>query len=71
MTIHLQKFVDRVRGAEAKGAKDLVISLSDAKDLHADITRLLLRLQELQQDSKGNQDKSESITVKIEGGSFR
>lgn len=71
MTIHLQKFVDRVRGAEAKGAKDLVISLSDAKDLHADITRLLLRLQELQQDSKGNQDIPESITVKIEGGNFR
>ena len=38
MTIHLNKFVDRVRGFEARGAKDFVMSLTDAKDMHADIT---------------------------------
>jgi hypothetical protein len=71
MTIHLQKFVDRVRGAEAKGARDLILSISDAKDLHADITRLLLRLQEFQQGSKDNNDQNQIVAVKIEGGTFR
>ena len=49
MTIHLQKFVDRVRGQEARGARDLVMTMNEARDLHADITRLLLTLQALQE----------------------
>jgi hypothetical protein len=39
MTIHLQKFVDRVRGQEARGARDFVMTMNEARDLHADITR--------------------------------
>ena len=49
MTIHLQKFVDRVRGHEARGARDFVMSMTDAKDLHADITRLMLELHDLRE----------------------
>jgi hypothetical protein len=47
MTIHLTKFVDRVRGHEARGARDFVMTMTDAKDLHADITRLLVELRDL------------------------
>jgi hypothetical protein len=70
MTIHLQKFVDRVRGHEARGAKDLVISMSDAKDLHADLTRLLLELQDLRKQQVVNSQEEKTITVQIGGGSF-
>jgi hypothetical protein len=70
MTIHLQKFVDRVRGHEARGAKDLVISMSDAKDLHADLTRLLLELQDLRKQQVVNSQEDKTITVQIGGGSF-
>ena len=45
MTIHLTKFVDRVVGNRAKGARDFIMSQKDAEDLHADVTRLLLELQ--------------------------
>ena len=69
MTVHLQKFVDRVRGHEARGARDFVMSMSDAKDLHADITRLLLSLQTLQEHVKTDA-KEDVITVQIEGGQF-
>jgi hypothetical protein len=69
MTVHLQKFVDRVRGHESRGAKDFVMTMTDAKDLHADITRLMLDLYQLRQDSiKPPQDSV--ITVQVEGGSF-
>jgi hypothetical protein len=67
MTVHLQKFVDRVRGHEARGSRDFVMSMSDAKDLHADITRLLLTLQTLQENIKAEE---EAITVQIGGGQF-
>ena len=68
MTIHLQKFVDRVRGQEARGARDLVMTMNEARDLHADITRLLLTLQNLQQQMKTA--ANETVTVEIQGGEF-
>lgn len=66
MSIFLQKFVDRVRGLEARGAKDFTMSMTDAKDLHADITRLLIDLQTLRVKDAGE----EVITVKMDGGTF-
>ena len=69
MTIHPQKFVDRVRGQEARGARDLVMTMNEARDLHADITRLLLALQSLQ-EHKIITATEETIKVEIQGGSF-
>lgn len=70
MTIHLQKFVDRVRGADARGARDFTMSMADAKDLHADITRLLLDLQQLRELAVEKTQNNEPITVEVRGGSF-
>ena len=70
MTIHLQKFVDRVRGHEARGARDFVMSITDAKDLHADITRLLIDLQTLRETTVKTPQADEVITVQMNGGSF-
>ena len=69
MTIHLQRFVDRIRGAEARGARDFTMSMADAKNLHADITGLLLDLHTLKENSTDKQTNS-TITVEVDGGSF-
>ena len=69
MTIHLQKFVDRVRGQEARGARDLVMTINEARDLHADITRLLLALQSLQ-EQQTKIAAQDVIKVEMQGGSF-
>lgn len=69
MSIHLQKFVDRVRGFEARGARDFTMSMSDAKDLHADITRLLIDLQNLREQAS-NAQEDQVITVEMDGGKF-
>jgi hypothetical protein len=69
MTIHLTKFVDRVRGQEARGVKDFVMSMTDAKDLHADITRLLIDLQTLREQAIITQE-DQVITLKMDGGTF-
>jgi hypothetical protein len=67
--MHLQKFVDRVRGHEARGSRDFVMTMTEAKDLHADITRLLLQLQDLQAQAVKNRT-DEVIQVQIGGGQF-
>jgi hypothetical protein len=66
MSIHINRFVDNVKAHESRGAKDFVIPMRDAKDLHADITKLLLVVTQLQQDSQ----KEQVITVELSGKSF-
>jgi len=67
--IHLERFVDRLRGQEARGARDFVMSIADAKDLHADITRLLLLVETLRGQVNVNQNQP-VITVEVDGGQF-
>jgi hypothetical protein len=69
MTMHIQKFVDRVRGHEARGARDFVMTMNEAKDLHADITRLLLSLQTLQEQATKT-NNAEVVQVEMQGGQF-
>jgi len=70
VSIHLQKFVDRVRGFEARGAREFTMSIQDAKDLHADITRMLIDLQTLRENAAAKSQEPEVITVQMDGGTF-
>ena len=53
--IHINRFLDRISSAEAKKLKQVSMSLSDAKGLHTDITKLLLHLQDTADKSKVDQ----------------
>ena len=67
--MHIQKIVDRVRGHEARGARDFVMTMNEARDLHADITRLLINLQTLQEQATKT-NNTEVVQVEIGGGQF-
>ena len=69
MSLHINRFVDAIKAAESRGQRDLTISLRDAKDLHGDITKLLLTLEGMR--GQKVQDKQETITVELSGGSFK
>jgi hypothetical protein len=69
MSIHIQKFIERVQGFEARAAKDFTMSMKDAKDLHADITRLLLTVNQLREMTVAAQ-QNDKISIEVEGGSF-
>jgi hypothetical protein len=69
MSIHLQRFIERLQGFEARGAKDFIMPIADAKGMHADLTRLLLELTNLK-EAVILAREDEVITVKVEGGSF-
>lgn len=68
MSLHIHRFVDAIKAAESRGQRDLQISIRDAKDLHGDITKLLVTLEELREQSTQN---SEVIEVQLTGGSFK
>ena len=69
MSIHLQKFIERVRNNDARGGKDFVMPMKDAKGMAADLTELLLELRTLQQAALNGQT-DQVIELKIDGGKF-
>jgi len=69
LSIHLQKFIERVRGNDARGGKDFVMPMKDAKGMAADLTELLLELRSLKEAALLPQ-KEEVIEIKLSGGKF-
>lgn len=67
MSLHINRFIDLIKAQESRGGRDINMSLRDAKDLHADITKLLLVLESLRQPV---QTQEEVIKVEITGGTF-
>jgi len=69
VSLHINRFINRVQGQDARGGRDLVMTMTEAKDLLADITRLLLDLETVRRDVV-NANSEETITIKMDGGSF-
>jgi len=68
MSLHINRFVDNIKAHESRNARDFTMTMRDAKDLQADITKLLLTLQVMHEQSIQRQ---EPITVELAGGSFK
>lgn len=67
MSLHINRFIDNIKAHEARGQRDFSMSMRDAKDLHADITKLLLILQQQQESAS----KDQVVEVVVAGGSFK
>lgn len=69
MSLHINRFIDLIKAQESRGGRDITMSLKDAKDLHSDITKLLLVVEALREQQTAPQE--EVIKVEIDGGSFK
>jgi len=67
--LHIQRFIERLQGFEARGARDFTMPIKDAKDLHADLTRLLITLQAARESAVSTAQEN-TIKVEMQGGSF-
>lgn len=71
MSLHINRFIDKIKAAESRQQKDIIMSIADARDLHADITKLLLALQEIsQRKAVGNSTDTLPGSLEVDGGSF-
>jgi hypothetical protein len=68
MSLHINRFVDAIKAAESRNQRDLTMTLRDAKDLHSDITKLLLTLEILRGIPAA---KEEVVEIELVGGSFK
>jgi len=69
MTMHINRFLDKMAVVESKQNKDVVLPIADARGLRDDITRLLAQLHEL--NTKTVSSEPELIQVEIKGGTFK
>jgi len=69
MSMHINRFVDSIKAHESRQQRDFVMSMRDAKDLHGDITKLLLIVQQLQAQALDQQQDS-VVSIEVQGGSF-
>lgn len=67
MSLHIHRFIDSIKAAESRGQKDLHMTVREAKDLHGDITKLLLAMEAL----RDSVSASETVTIEVQGGSFK
>jgi len=63
--LYIRKFIDRLQQCELKGQRDFSCPIADAKNLHNDITRLLLDLEAVKKSSS-----EEVIQLELGGGDF-
>ena len=68
MSLHINRFIDNVKAHESRHAREFMCSMRDAKDLHGDITKLLLALE---QSRKEQASQNEPVEVVLSGGSFK
>lgn len=68
MTLHIKKFMDKMSLTEGKQSKDVVLSITDARGLRDDITKLLSDLYEL---NKLKDKDNGTIQIEIKGGTFK
>ena len=63
----INTFIDKIKFLETKNSKEFSMTMREAKDLHGDITKLLVVLQELTQNHNKSQ---EPIQVELRGDGF-
>ena len=68
MSMHITRFIDRLKAHESRAAKDFIMTIQDARDLHADITKLLMQLQDI---SSNQTQEPEVINIEVSGGGFK
>ena len=68
MSLHINRFIDLIKAQEVRGGRDITMSLRDAKDLHIDITKLLLAMESMREQLVV---QNSVIQVEVSGGSFK
>jgi hypothetical protein len=70
MSLHINRFIDRIKAADARQQRDFNMSMADAKDLHADITKLLLALHTLHEQTAAAASTNPTVDLEVNGGTF-
>jgi len=66
MSLHINRFLDRILAAESRQQRDVTMTVQEARALHTELTRLLLIAEELRTHAVAG----ENVKIEIKGGDF-
>ena len=69
MSLHIQKFNQRVQNMNQSGGRELTLGAREARDLQSEIFSLLAQIAEMER--KLNQPQPQGPEVAMDGGGFR
>ena len=69
LSLHINRFIDRVQGLDHRTNQVLTMTATEARDLVADLARVLLDLNALRSRTV-NDHREETVTVRMDGGSY-
>lgn len=67
MSLHISRFIDRIKAAESRTQREVIMTINEARDLHGDITKLLLLVEELRRSAPS---EPSVVEVEVQGGTF-
>lgn len=66
MSLHINRFIDRVRSAEHRQQRDFTMTMQEARELQADLAKLLLALHATAKTAA----PTTTAAQEIDGGAF-
>ena len=69
LTIHLKMFNDKVKLMNSSNSKQLILSTTEARNIHADLFDLLNHCATLSQELR-RKDQEQVVTIGMDGGGF-
>jgi hypothetical protein len=69
MSLHIGRFLDKIKAAEGRRQRDITLTVKEAHDLHTEITKLLLLVQDLR-DNATTDASSTAVQLEVDGGSW-
>ena len=66
MSLHINRFLDRILAAGSRQQRDVTMTVQEARALHTELTRLLLIAEELRTHAVAG----ENVKIEIKGGDF-
>lgn len=71
LSLHLKNFNNRVKVMNQTNAKELTLTATDARNIHADIFELLTQIQALTEIRNQEEAKDNAVVnVEFDGGNF-
>jgi len=69
LSLHLKTFNDRIKVMNQTNAKDLNLSVLEARNIHAGIFELLTKINDLTEIKK-EQESADVVNIEMDGGGF-
>lgn len=68
MSLHINRFIEKIKAAESRGMRDITMTTAEARDLHNELTRILLKIESMTDAAQASD--TQVLTLEVKGEPF-